>query len=218
MTHKTHAFIPALGRDFLTPLYDVFARLVGEYRFKRDLVAQAAIRDGHDVLDLGCGTATLVLLVHEVCPGARIQGIDIDPRILEIAQRKITAAGATIQLHQGSATDPPLPDASFDRVLTTLMLHHLSTEQKRQALAAAHRLLRPGGELHIADWGRPHNALMRLASLSFQYVDGGETTAANLRGEIPDMVRAAGFTAVAETERRMTPFGTLAFVRSSRGR
>jgi SAM-dependent methyltransferase len=107
-----------------------------------------------------------------------------------------------------------LPPASFDRVLTTLVLHHLTTAQKRDALRAIHGLLRPGGELHIADWGKPHNALMRVAALTFQLFDGGEQTAANLRGELPQLVADAGFTGVEETERWMTPFGTLAFVRA----
>ncbi len=217
MNHSTTHFIPALGRDWLTPLYDVFARLVGERRMKRHLVELARIAPGHDVLDLGCGTGTLALIVREMQPGARVTGVDIDPRILAIARRKFECAGAAITLHEGSATAPPLPPASFDRVLSTLMLHHLTTAQKREALAAVHRLLRPGGELHVADFGKPHTALMRAAARIVRLADGGESTAANLDGELPALIAAAGFGAVRETERWMTPFGTLAFVRATRG-
>lgn len=206
-------FVPALGVDWLTPLYDVVARLVGERRFKRRLIEVAGIRAAHDVLDLGCGTGTLALMVHEMRPGARVTGLDIDPCILAMARRKSARAGADIALVEGSATSPPFPAGSFDRILTTLMLHHLTTAQKQETLAAARRLLRPGGELHIADWGKPHNALMRIASLGFQHFDGGETTGVNIRGELPALMQAAGFDDVAETERRMTLFGTLAFVR-----
>ncbi|MGH7894220.1 MAG: methyltransferase domain-containing protein [Candidatus Binatia bacterium] len=208
-------FIPALGADCLTPLYDAVALLTGERLFKRRLVAAAQIVPGHDVLDLGCGTGTLALLVKQTCPGAHVVGLDIDPRILAIAHRKIERAGTTIELAQGSATAAPFPTASFDRVLTTLVLHHLTTPQKRAALAAVRRLLRPGGELHIADWGKPHNLLMRVAALGFRLVDGGEATAANLRGELPSLVADAGFLDVVETERWMTAFGTLAFVRAT---
>lgn len=214
MSHSTPHFIPALGRDWLTPLYDVFARLIGERRMKRHLVELARIAPGHDVLDLGCGTGTLALIIREMQPGARVSGVDIDPRILAIARRKIERAGATIALHEGSATDPPLPAASFDRILSSLMLHHLTTPQKREALAAAHRLLRPGGELHVADFGKPHNPLMRAVSHTFRLADGGESTAANLDGQLPALIAAAGFTDVRETERWMTVFGTLAFVRA----
>lgn len=212
MSASSHHFVPALGAEWLTPLYDVVAGFVGERRFKRRLVEVAGITAGHDVLDIGCGTGTLALMVHEMRPGARVTGLDIDPRILAMAQRKIARAGADIAVLQGSATAPPFPPASFDRILTTLMLHHLKTPQKREMLAAVRGLLRPGGELHIADWGKPHNALMRVASLSFRMLDGSETTLPNLRGELPAMVQAAGFADVAETEHWMTPFGTLAFV------
>lgn len=205
-------FIPALGADWLTPFYDAVAWLLGERAIKRRLIEQAAITPGHDVLDLGSGTGTLVLLVKELCPDARVSGVDIDPRILAIARRKVAAAGVDVRLVEGSATEPPFPPGSFDRVLTTLVLHHLTTPQKREALAAARRLLRPGGQLHVADWGKPQNALMRLAALGFQMFDGGETTAANLQGELPSLMSAAGFNDVRETEHRMTPFGTLTFL------
>jgi ubiquinone/menaquinone biosynthesis C-methylase UbiE len=209
------SFIPALGSHWLTPFYDGLSWLVGEQTIKRDLVRQARITPGHDVLDLGCGTGTLALLVKAMHPDARMAGVDIDPRILAIARAKIAAAGVDIRLVEGSATAPPLPDASCDRVLSTLMLHHLTTPQKREALAAVRRLLRPGGELHVADWGKPQNALMALASLSFRWFDGDETTGANLRGELPSLIAAAGFRDVVETERRMSPLGTVAFIRAS---
>ena len=207
-------FVPALGSNWLTPLYDAVAWLLGERTIKRDLIRQAAIAPGHDVLDLGCGTGTLALLVKEAHPDAHVSAVDIDPRILAIARAKIAAAGVDIRLVEGSATAPPLPDASFDRALSTLMLHHLTTPQKREALAAVRRLLRAGGELHVADWGKPQNALMRLAALSFRWFDGDETTGANLRGELPALIAAAGFCDVAETEHRMTPLGTLTYLRA----
>lgn len=212
VTHRD--FVPALGSTWLTPLYDTVGWLLGEHALKRDLVTRAAIAPGHDVLDLGCGTGTLALLIKEMQPAARVSGVDIDPQILAIARAKIAAAGAEVHIVEGSATAPPLPPASFDRVLTSLMLHHLTTSQKREALAAVRRLLRSGGELHVADWGKPQNMLMWIASLSFRYLDGAETTGANLRGELPALVGAAGFTNVEETEHRMTPLGTLTYLRA----
>ena len=136
MAHSHGDFVPALGADWLTPLYDLFARLVGERRFKRHLIEVAKIAPGHAVLDLGCGTGTLALLVKAACPQARVVGLDIDPRILAIARRKVQRAAAAIEIEQGSATEPPFAPASFDRVLSTLMLHHLTTDQKRQTMRA----------------------------------------------------------------------------------
>jgi len=60
---------------------------------------------------------------------------------------------------------PPFAPSSFDRVVSSLVFHHLTSENKRRTLVKVRELLRPGGELHIADWGRPHNALMRVAAL-----------------------------------------------------
>ncbi len=212
--HTRHEhFVPALGHAWLTPLYDAVAWVLDERGIKRDLIRQARISPGADVLDLGCGTGTLALLVKEMHPDARVTGIDIDPQILAIARGKIAAAGVDVRLVEGSATAPPLPPASFDRVLTTLVLHHLTTPQKRAALAAARTLLRPGGELHVADWGKPQNALMWVASLGFRWFDGAETTGANLRGELPALVTEAGFADVHEVDRRMTPLGSLVYLR-----
>jgi ubiquinone/menaquinone biosynthesis C-methylase UbiE len=212
---STPKFVPALGVDWLTPLYDTVAWLMGERALKRRLIAQAAIEPGQAVLDVGSGTGTLLMLAHEAAPGARLSGVDIDPRIIAIARAKLAAAGIPAEIVQGSATAPPLPPASFDRVLTTLVLHHLTTAQKGEAFAAIRRLLKPGGELHVADWGKPQNLLMEIAALSFRYFDGDETTGANLRGELPAMMRTAGFVDVREVEHRMTPLGTLAYLRAT---
>lgn len=76
--------------------------------------------------------------------------------------------------------------------------------------------VRLGVAVHVADFGRPHNALMRAAARLVQLADGGESTAANLNGELPALIAAAGFGAVRETEHWMTPFGTLTFVRATR--
>ena len=209
---NAEGFVPALGRDWLTPFYDLVARLMGERALKRRLIEQARLAPGQQVLDLGCGTGTLLAMMKEACPAAQLTGVDVDPQILAIARAKLASAGVAAELVEGSATAIPLPPASFDRVLTTLVLHHLTTEQKRAALAAVRRLLRPNGELHIADWGKPQNFLMRVASLSFRLLDGAETTGANLRGELPALLRAAGFSDVREVEHRMTPLGTLSYL------
>ncbi|MHB1242982.1 MAG: class I SAM-dependent methyltransferase, partial [Gaiellaceae bacterium] len=99
----------------------------------------------------------------------------------------------------------------------SLLFHHLTLDGKRATLAEARRVLRPGGELHIADWGRPHDPLMRAAFLPVQLLDGFATTADNVRGALPALVAAAGFDPVRETRRRRTAFGTLTFLRAQAG-
>lgn len=211
----TNRYIPALDYDWLTPAYDTLIRLtMPERTFKRRLIEQADIRAGHAMLDLGCGTATLAIMTKRAQPNAVVVGLDGDPTILAIAARKVARSGVDVRLQHGMAFELPYPDGSFDRVLSTLVLHHLTSEDKRRTLAECYRVLRPGGELHIADWGRPHNAVMWLASRSVRLFDGVRTTGDNLEGRLPELCRQAGFDGVDETSRFTTVFGTLSLYRA----
>ena len=210
-SHK-HApsFVPALGYDWLTPLYDPLVQLtLREKEVKQRLVDQAGIKGGMTVVDLGCGTGTLVVLVKQSHPDAHVIGVDVDAKILDIARAKIAAAGVAIELRQGLVQEVGLAPGSVDRVLSSLVLHHLTREEKIGALRALHTALRPDGELHIADFGPPHNLLMSLVSAPFRFFDGHARTNDNFSGNMPEVIRQAGFKNVAEREHRMTPFGTL---------
>ena len=210
-------YIPALRFSFLTRLYDPLMRAaLKEEKFKRRLVEQASIQPGQRVLDLGCGTATLTLLAKQAAPEADVVGLDGDPAVLHIAREKARQGGAEISLVEGMSFSPPFPPESFDRIVSSLVLHHLTTENKRRTLEQAYRLLKPGGTLHIADWGQAQNALMRVAFLGVQLLDGFTTTADNVAGRLSPLMREAGFADAVETHREMTVFGTLALYRATR--
>lgn len=170
------------------------------------------------MLDLGCGTATLTLLIKRTHPEATVVGLDGDPKILGMAKNKATQAGLEITLDQGMSFDLPYPDASFDRVLSSLVFHHLNRDNKVATLNEVHRVLRTGGELHIADFGKPQNVLMRVASFPWQLFDGFETTADNVSGLMPDLLRSADFVEVHESARYMTLFGTLSLYGSRKAK
>ncbi len=209
---KSDKYIPALGHDRLTPLYDPLQRWVmRESKFKRHLVSQAQIQAGYRVLDLGCGTATLTILIKQTQPGADVVGIDADPKVLEIGRAKVAKAGVDIVLDHGMAFQLPYPDQSFDRVLSSLVLHHLTTENKRRTLGEALRVLRPGGELHVADFGKSHNGWTFLVSLIMQKF---EEASDNVKGRLPEMFRQAGFEQVEETAWYTTIFGSLSLYRA----
>lgn len=210
-------YIPALGHAWLTGLYDpVMRATMRETTFKSRLIAQAGVLPGHDVLDVGCGTATLTLAIKRAQPRAEVVGLDGDPEVLRRAAQKAAEAGLTVTLDEGFSDQLPYADASFDRVLTSLLLHHLDRGAKRRTLTEIFRVLRPGGQLHVADWGRAADPVMRAAFLLVQFLDGFATTADNVRGAIPAMMRDAGFTAVEETDRLRTLFGTLSLYRGVR--
>jgi len=181
-----------------------------ESTFKTQLVKQANIRKGHRVLDIGCGTATLTILVKKVYPESQVIGLDADPEILEVARSKVTRANVNVSLDHGTAIELPYPDNVFDRAFFSMMLHHLNHEDKVRALEEAFRVLRHDGELHVADLGKPHNFLMRLFSL---IVGRLEETSDNVEGLLPEMIRKTGFQ-VEETVKCMTVFGTIALYKA----
>jgi SAM-dependent methyltransferase len=152
-------------------------------------------------------------MIKQRFPNAEVVGIDGDPKILSIAQRKSADADLTIEFDQAMASELPFPDESFDRVVSSLVLHHLTSTEKRRALVECRRVLRANGELHIADWGRPQNWLMWLASRSVLLFDGPKTTADNINGRLPEFFREAAFAEVTDAGALMTVFGTLAFLR-----
>lgn len=187
-----------------------------EDTFKRALLVQAGIAPRHRVLDLGCGTATLTMLMAQSAPSAELIGVDVDAQALRIARAKLERAGLEIRLDQARTSALPYADASFDRVVSSLVFHHLTPDEKRQTTAEVFRVLRPGGELHVADWGRPQNALLRAAFLVVQLLDGFATTTENVRGVLPEVFGAAGFVDVEVTRQIATAFGSLSLLRARR--
>ena len=197
-------FVPALGHRFLTSFYDPLLHLHLRERQRRSrLVDQMRIESGQQILDVGCGTGTLALLVKEMCPGADVVGIDPDPQILDMARRKAERTGAEVRFDLGYADRLPYSDSSFDRVVSSLVFHHLAHESKVLALREAWRVLRPRGELHIADFGRPQSPLMRVALTPVRLFDGLGATEDNLAGRLPTLIASAGFSEVVETGRML---------------
>jgi SAM-dependent methyltransferase len=150
-TSKTREYIPGLGKHFLTPLYDVMHHVAGLRPIHQEMITLAGLGDGHRVLDVGCATANLLRAIGGQHPNVELVGLDPDQKALARARRKARRAGLAMRLDRGFAQELPYPDASFDRVFSSLMLHHLDSTSKDTLLAEVRRVLRPEGLLILAD-------------------------------------------------------------------
>ena len=209
---KSTRYIPALSFDWLTPVYDPILRWgMREKSFKRELILRSLIKPGMHVLDLGCGTGTLTIMLKQVNPEAAVTGLDGDLKVLEIAHTKATRAKVEIKLDQGMAFQLPYRDGSFDRVLTCLVMHHLTGEDKQRAFGEIYRVLRTCGELHVLDFGKQRGIYGSLASI---FIKRMEQAGDNINGLLPIMMRRAGFEQVEELDCYQTILGSLSLYRS----
>jgi SAM-dependent methyltransferase len=204
--------VRALGPHLGVALYDPLVAVVMRERlFRGRLVAQvmagAQGSEPLDVVELGCGTGTNAIML--AAAGARVIGVDADPEILRRARGK--AGAEKVEWRPGRVEDPGLAAACCDRVVLSLVLHHLPDPAKLETLQAARRLLRPHDRVHVADWGPPGDPLMRLAFAGLQLVDGRANTASMGAGQLPTFLADAGFVDVSRHDRLRTAAGRLEF-------
>lgn len=187
------AYTPALGHRALTPLYDAVIALATRENVWRDhLVDAIALKAGERLLDVGCGTGSLLAALAKGTPGASFVGLDPDADVLTRAKRRV-AAGVSFE-HGFLDTDFVVAHAPFDVVASSLVLHQTPLETKRRILRHMREALRPGGRLCIADYGLQASGLMRiLFRATVQALDGVEDTQPNADGVIPALMSEAGF-------------------------
>ncbi|WP_372865182.1 class I SAM-dependent methyltransferase [Spongiibacter sp.] len=205
-------FTPALAYAALTPLYDPVLRLL-----TRELVWRSAVlrhldaRAGERILDVGCGTASLLLQLASQCADLELHGIDPDEAVLAIAQRKAQQAGATVVLHRGFVS--PAQCASlgrFSKVVSTLVLHQTPLAEKRNILQSMYQLLDGGGRLCIADYGQQRSWVMKaLFRCTVQLLDGYRDTQPNAEGCLPQLMASLGFVDIDEVEVVASATGTI---------
>jgi ubiquinone/menaquinone biosynthesis C-methylase UbiE len=155
MANTQRTFLPAAGRDCALPLYDPLLKLLGVDKARRPLLEQAELHPGQRVLDIGCGTGTLVVLTKRLYPEVEITGLDPDPKALARAKNKARRAGIVARFAEGFSDELSYPDGTFDRVFSSLMFHHLHGDEKLKTLAEARRVLVSGGSLHLMDFVEP---------------------------------------------------------------
>ncbi|MBA2483951.1 MAG: methyltransferase domain-containing protein, partial [Nitrosomonas sp.] len=115
----------------------------------------------------------------------------------------------TIQFDQAFSEELPYPNEYFDRVVSSLFFHHLTRDHKKRTGKEIFRILKPHGELHVADWGRASNLLMRGLFIPVQLLDGFKNTQDNVSGKLVGLFEQAGFAQVMERQAFNTIFGTM---------
>lgn len=146
----------------------VWALTLGREKSFRDaMILLAHLQTGERVLDIGCGTGGLALRAKSYVGAAGVvNGIDASPEMIERATAKARKAGVDATFAVAPAQALPFPEAQFDVVFSTLMLHHLPRPARREMAIEARRVLKPGGRLLIVDFGkstqRGHGPLRHL--------------------------------------------------------
>lgn len=210
-------YVPALRFSWLTGAFDpVVALTTRERAFKERLLEQADPRPEQRILDVGCGTGTLSIQVKKAEPRCDVVGLDGDPEILRRAEAKARREGVEVRFEQGFSTSLPFPDASFDTVLSTLFFHHIDSQSKATTALEIARVLRPGGQIHVADWTRPRHLLTRSGFALVRLLDGFENTRDNATGSLPAILEGGGLGQISETARFRTAFGELGLLSGRR--
>ncbi|GEL20443.1 class I SAM-dependent methyltransferase [Pseudonocardia asaccharolytica] len=207
-----HDYLPGFGHDRLLPLYDLVQRLFGAPEQHRTLVDLAGLDRSRRTLEIGCGTGNLAILAKQLHPTTEMVGVDPDELALARARRKVER-GPQVSFDHGYGQDLPYPDATFDRVLSAFMFHHLDADAKRATLREVLRVLTPGGALYLVDFGgrvRAADGLMARLQLRSQRVRD------NLDEAIPNLMREAGFTRPAALTSRVGRFGRVTFYEAVR--
>jgi ubiquinone/menaquinone biosynthesis C-methylase UbiE len=207
-TQSQRTYLPAAGRDSLLPLYDLMTRLMGADKARTELLDRANIRPGHRVLEVGCGTGNLLVQLKRLYPGTDVVGLDPDPKALARARHKAARAAVSVQMDRGFGDELPYAEASFDRVLSCLMFHHVPTGEKDKMLREIRRVLKPGGEFHMLDFEGPergaHSVLRRLLHSADRLKDNSES-------RVLQFLREAAFSESKTVGHREMFFGQIAY-------
>lgn len=216
---QSRTYVPALGDHRLSPFYDTtIALMTCERTWRRAFVKQIAPEPRDVILDVGCGTGSLAVLLKQTSPSASVYGVDPDPDILTRAEIKARDAGVIVHLAQGFAQDTAAIAAGIrpNKIVSSLVLHQIPLAGKRLTILNAFAGLRAGGELHVADYGMQSSPLMRFAFRQVQTLDGFGNTQPNAEGVLPELMTEAGFVDVRENVVIPTPTGSISLYSAKR--
>ena len=173
--------------------YDIFTSLMGlgvNRPNSRMVIELAKVEPGDKVLDVGCGTGNLTLTAKKSAGvNGAVYGIDAAPEMIDVARKKAQQTGLDVTFEVGLIEKIPFPEATFDVVISRLVIHHLPDDLKRQGFAEILRVLKPGGHFLIADFNPPTNPVLNHITSALV---GPYMMQTNVRN-IPPILATAGF-------------------------
>lgn len=193
---ESKEYTPPLGHAALTPLYDVVIRyLTREKVWRSALLNQINLRPGERLLDVGCGTGSLLVDLAKACPQAELIGIDPDEQALAAARAKAREAGVSIKFIPGFLENAKLPNEWWpNKITSSLMFHQVPYEEKSMIVDRMRCLLSRDGEIHVADYALQKTRMMRSAfRMTVQSLDGVEDTQHNADGILERILVSEGF-------------------------
>ena len=209
---KSKTYIPALGYNWLTNFYDLAISItMPEKRFRTKLIDHVNPLEGEKILEFGFGTGENLILGVNRNSNVQFKGLDIDPKVKRIAEKKFKANSIDVRLDIYNGGKFPYQNNAFDKVFSSLVFHQLDAKTKESSLNEIHRILKPNGVLIIGDWGKPKSKMMRIMFYFVQILDGFATTKDNVDGKLPTYVEKSGFMDVVETGYINTKIGTYCY-------
>jgi ubiquinone/menaquinone biosynthesis C-methylase UbiE len=151
MHRRRRRNLPKVFEGQSSRIYDVAARrlLRGFYRRLADDIAGTAPQ-GAAVLDVGTGPGVLLVELAQRRPDLHLTGVDLSADMVTAANRNLSPYRGRADVRVGDVTSLPVPDGSFDLIVSSLSLHHWDDPQA--AVPELARVLRPGGRLCIYDF------------------------------------------------------------------
>jgi ubiquinone/menaquinone biosynthesis C-methylase UbiE len=179
-----------ISLNFLADFYDCLT-FTEKSTFRKNQIGLMDIRKGEKVLEVGCGTGVLSILAKiAVGESGEVDGTDIAPKMITIAQQKAKKSDLKINFRIASVDKLPYPDDFFDLVISSLMFHHLPVKVKKEGLEEIHRVLKKEGRLFLCDFGSPHILTFPLMYLILIWIS---PTRYQLFGRLPKLINECKF-------------------------
>ena len=211
-TNTSKEYIPALGYNWLTNLYDWAIKLtMPESKFRNRLINYLNPKNSDTILEFGFGTGQNLIIANNRNNSTYYVGLDIDPKVKHIAEVKFKKKGLKIKLDLYDGNLFPYVDNTFDKVFSSLVFHQLDKNTKSSCLNEINRVLKSDGKIIIGDWGKAKSKFMRFTFYIVQMLDGFKITSDNVNGLMPEYMKKSGFKNVSEIDYINTKIGSYCY-------